>query len=122
MTPKPIRAVREMLGLDPRSLAVLRVGLAACTLVDLAVRACDLRAHYTDAGVLSRADALSLYGFLHDWPLCVHMAGGSTWSAALFFAATAGAGRCVSLRWSHDLRSAQRSSKSRRLYPALSGG
>jgi hypothetical protein len=61
-------------------------------LLDLAGRAVDLRAHYTDTGILSRADAVTLFGFLHALPLCVHLAGGSTWSAALFFAlATAAA-------------------------------
>jgi vitamin K-dependent gamma-carboxylase-like protein len=82
-------AAREVLGADLRSLALLRIGLALCVLLDLAGRACDLRAHYTDAGILSRADAITLFGFLHALPLCVHLAGGSTWSAALLFAVAA---------------------------------
>ena len=35
------------------------MGLAAAVLVDLAIRGADLRAHYTDAGVLPRADLLT---------------------------------------------------------------
>lgn len=54
-------------------------------LADLAGRATDLRAHYTDAGVLTRGDLLALFDWLHAWPLCLHLAGGSAWSQALFF-------------------------------------
>ena len=75
----------RVLGADLRALAVLRIGLGVAVLVDLAVRAGDLHAFYTDAGVLSRSDALALFGWLHAWPLCVHMAGGSFWSQVLFF-------------------------------------
>src|SRR5690349_377475 len=81
--------VAARLGADPRSLAVFRVGLALCVLADLAGRAADLHAHYTDAGILSRADALVLFDFLHAWPLCVHLAGGTTWSQVLLFALSA---------------------------------
>src|SRR5262249_40604753 len=84
----------RVLGIDLRALAVLRIGLGLAVLADLAVRASDLRAFYTDAGILSRSDALSLFAWLHAWPLCVHMAGGSLWSQVLFFvlaATTAGA-------------------------------
>jgi hypothetical protein len=49
---------RTVFGLDLRSLAVFRVGLALIILVDLFIRFGDLSAHYTDAGVLPR-EALS---------------------------------------------------------------
>ena len=39
---------------DARSLALLRVGLGLTIIADLWIRAQDLGAHYTDAGVLSR--------------------------------------------------------------------
>ena len=81
----------ELFGADVRSLAVFRIGLALAVLVDLAIRAGDLRAHYTDAGVLPRADLLTLFGWLHAWPLCLHLAGGSAWSQTLFFAVAAAA-------------------------------
>jgi hypothetical protein len=81
----------ELFGADLRSLAVFRIGLALAVLVDLAIRAADLRAHYTDAGVLPRADLLTLFEWLHAWPLCLHLAGGSAWSQALFFAVAAAA-------------------------------
>jgi hypothetical protein len=41
--------------LDPRSLAIARIGLAALTLIDLGARFEDLDAFYTDEGVLPRA-------------------------------------------------------------------
>jgi hypothetical protein len=91
--------VAARLGADPRSLAALRVGLALAVLADLAVRAGDLRAHYTDAGVLSRADALVLYDFLHAWPLCLHLAGGTVWSQALLFGIAAAAATAMLVGW-----------------------
>lgn len=71
-------------GLDPRSLACFRVGLALLVLVDLALRVPDVRAFYSDAGVLSRADLLEQYWFLHDAAFSVYVgAGGSGWVLAL---------------------------------------
>jgi hypothetical protein len=103
MVPAAVSRVRALLaarlGADPRSLAAFRIGLALAVLADLAVRAGDLRAHYTDAGVLSRADALVLYDFLHAWPLCVHLAGGSVWSQVLLFSLAAMAASAMLVGW-----------------------
>ncbi len=68
---------------DLRSLAVLRVGLAALLLVDLVSRAGDLTAHYTDAGVLPRSalfesEGLRAYLSLHS------LSGSFLWQAVLF--------------------------------------
>jgi hypothetical protein len=52
----------EIFGADVRALATLRVGLGVLLLVDLGERAGSLVAHYTDAGVLSRADLVRLSG------------------------------------------------------------
>src|SRR5215210_4821337 len=46
--------VTEVFGADLRSLALFRIVLALLVLADLANRATDLSAHYTDAGVLPR--------------------------------------------------------------------
>ena len=46
----------EILGIDYRSLALLRVVLAFVVIIDLCMRANDLTAHYTDSGVLQRFD------------------------------------------------------------------
>lgn len=47
--------VRRRVRIDRRALAALRMSLATLLLVDLALRARNLRAFYTDAGVLPRA-------------------------------------------------------------------
>lgn len=49
------KKLEEMFGLDLRSLALFRMGLAIILLADLAIRAGDLAAHYSDAGVLPRS-------------------------------------------------------------------
>lgn len=67
--------------IDVRSLAALRVALGALLLADLAYRALDLEAHYSDAGVLPRA---ALHALLRDpagmWSL--HALSGA-WQAQL---------------------------------------
>jgi hypothetical protein len=45
----------EVLGADPRSLAVFRIVLTLLVLADLANRHTDLAAHYADRGALPRA-------------------------------------------------------------------
>ena len=62
------RALAAVFALDLRSLALLRIGAGLLLLLDLAVRAGDLRAHYTDFGVLPRAE-LGLYTFRSVWTL-----------------------------------------------------
>lgn len=52
--PTPGERLRETLGLDLRSLALLRILLGVLLLVDLGIRAVDLSDHYTDAGILPR--------------------------------------------------------------------
>src|SRR5262245_7739405 len=64
-------------GLDPRSLALFRIGLGLTLLVDLAGRWPDLVAHYTDDGVLPRSItpvyAISIHGLdgsaAYEWLL-----------------------------------------------------
>ncbi len=45
--------ILEMLSLDLRSLALLRIGLGVTILIDLLLRSFSLSAHYTDAGIMS---------------------------------------------------------------------
>ena len=54
-------------GIDTRSLAVFRIGLALTILLDLVLRAQDLGAHYTDAGVLPRALLAAEVGSRIPW-------------------------------------------------------
>src|SRR5262245_42318967 len=69
----------ELFGLDLRSLAVFRIGLALLLLSDLVGRAADLVAHYSDDGVLPRsAIATPRYVSLHL------LDGSADFQAALF--------------------------------------
>lgn len=52
----------QLFGIDLRSLALVRIGMAALLWIDLAVRARDFRAHYTDFGILP-TEALALHGW-----------------------------------------------------------
>jgi hypothetical protein len=75
--------VAAVLGLDLRSLALFRVAISAVILGDLAQRAMDLRAHYSDAGVLPRAALIER--FSGDWAISLHLASGRVeFQAALF--------------------------------------
>src|SRR5919107_3408367 len=75
--------VVEIFGADLRSLATFRIVLALLALSDLIIRATDLTAHYTDAGVMSRVDllqqVLSPFAFSLDL-----LNGGYTFQALLF--------------------------------------
>jgi hypothetical protein len=75
--------VAELVGIDLRSLAVLRVGLGVLILCDLATRAADLGAHYTDGGVLPRASALVWLPV--EAHLSVYMLNGQAWFQAVLF-------------------------------------
>lgn len=73
----------ETIALDLRSLAVLRIGVALALLVDLLLRARDLRAHYTDFGILPRAE-LGAYTARSVWTLHGLASPSPTAVAALF--------------------------------------
>ena len=64
----------QVFGLDLRSLAAFRVGLALVILVDLFTRLGDLTAHYTDSGVLPRAALEG--GILKPWYWSIHLISG----------------------------------------------
>ncbi len=66
------RFLAETFDLDLRSMALARVSLAVVMLVDLVLRAADLTAHYTNAGVMPQdllmaRGGLSPYLSLHYW-------------------------------------------------------
>src|SRR5690349_23638509 len=54
--------ITQIFGIDLRTLALFRVCLALIILLDLALRARDLTAHYSDYGVLPRAALLGDIG------------------------------------------------------------
>src|ERR1700712_3451036 len=69
----PLIPVREILSLDLRSLALLRIGLGVLLVLDWLDRVPDLRAHYSDDGIVPRH---VLGGIL---PFSIHLFHGSTW-------------------------------------------
>lgn len=80
------------IGIDARSLAALRIGVALVLLADLLVRCTDLTAHYTDDGVLPRAslagiDSHPFEKLLGRWHPSLLMLSGSAWWAGVVFAA-----------------------------------
>lgn len=77
----------EVFGADLRALAALRIALAILVLIDLANRATDLRAHYTDEGVLPRAVVMEQ--LLSPWSFSLNLMNGQLFFQALLFVATA---------------------------------
>jgi hypothetical protein len=92
----PLRKIlRSMFGLDLRSLALLRMALAGLILWDLALAAGNLRAFYTDEGVVPR----SLVSGYHYPPFRLHLLSGAAWFEGLLFAAEAACAVALLLGW-----------------------
>jgi hypothetical protein len=77
------RGLGEVVSLDLRSLAVFRIGLGLLLLADLAVRAGDMGAHYTDQGVLPREEMSG------SAATSLHLLHGSLWFEACLFGVAA---------------------------------
>ncbi|HEY9597184.1 MAG TPA: HTTM domain-containing protein [Cyanophyceae cyanobacterium] len=75
--------LEELFGLDLRSLAVFRIGLALIVIADLIGRAKALTAHYTDYGVLPRT--LLFDGLLQPWYWSIHLISGQPLVQGLLF-------------------------------------
>jgi hypothetical protein len=85
--------------IDLRALAAFRISIGLLLAADLCERARDLRAHYTDAGVLPRAAADELF-LSSPWHWSVHALGGDSLSqTALFGLALAVALAMVAGAW-----------------------
>jgi len=74
---------KTVFGIDLRTLALFRVALALVLLADLINRATNLVAHYTDDGVLRRADAIA---YLSQWRLSIHLWNGTAFFEGVLFA------------------------------------
>jgi len=81
----PETPIETLFGIDLRSLALFRVVAAVLILADLFLRAQDMRAHYTDAGVLPRADLMRIHS---DAPT-LHAVFGGAWFEWLMFGVAA---------------------------------
>lgn len=74
--------MRELIGIDIRSLALFRIALSLVLLGDLFARLQDLRAFYTDSGLVPRE--LLITKLTHPWEISIHMVSG-IWQVQLFF-------------------------------------
>lgn len=74
---------RELCGIDIRSLALFRIGLAVVLLCDLYIRIQDLGAHYSDEGVLPRSVLINQV--IDPWNLSIHLVNGSWQVQSLLF-------------------------------------
>ncbi len=72
-----------LFSIDPRSLALFRIALGALLLTDLAMRATDLTAMYSDEGMFPRMEILRLSSSIWNWSF--HYASGSTSFQGLLF-------------------------------------
>jgi hypothetical protein len=72
--------LRDLFSLDLRSLAVLRIGLGLLLLIDWIDRLPDLRAHYSDAGIVPRDAITGLQ------PISLHLYHGGAWFQGLLAA------------------------------------
>lgn len=82
----------RVFGLDLRALAVFRMGISLVCLYDLAERAAVLGPHYTDTGVVRRADLLS---GAYYWTQSFHFYSGTWWGQAALFVLAAAAAVCL---------------------------
>ena len=76
------RTIRHRFEIDTRSLAAFRTSLGLLILADLALRSRNLRAFYTDFGVLPRTALISTADPLH---LSLHVISGNAWGQGLLF-------------------------------------
>lgn len=75
--------LRHRLGIDPRALAAFRVSLGVVLLADLALRARNLVAFYTDVGVLPRSTLADAYPL--GARLSLHAVSGDAWVVGTLF-------------------------------------
>lgn len=83
-----LSSFKTIFGIDLRTLALFRISLATMILVDLALRARDIGAFFTDEGVLTRAQSMG-HSIAYRWSL--HWINGTEWAQVILFivAATA---------------------------------
>ena len=74
--------IKTVFGCDLRTLALFRICLGSLIIADLISRGRDLRAHYTDFGILPRAELIG--SELSQGP-SLHLIGGSVASQAILF-------------------------------------
>lgn len=78
-----LHRLKKLYGLDVRSLALLRIGLALVILTDLFWRFPDIAVHYSDQGVIPRTSLIE--EFLHPWYWSIHLLSGQPLVQGLLF-------------------------------------
>jgi hypothetical protein len=77
------KKIQEIFGLDLRSLALFRIGLAWVILTDLILRFDDIKTFYSDEGVLPRSALIEQ--FINPWYWSIHLISGQPFVQALLF-------------------------------------
>ncbi|MHB0959103.1 MAG: HTTM domain-containing protein [Pirellulaceae bacterium] len=90
--------VADLFGIDPRTLALARIAIAAVLMLNLATRALDLRLMYSDTGLYPIADVAKFWG-PDTWRWSFHMLAGSTAYQGFLFAAAGLFALCLLLGW-----------------------
>jgi hypothetical protein len=83
------RWFQEVFAADLRSLAAFRIALALVVLLDLADRVPNLNAHYTDDGVMPRADLLAHGEILNESTFSINLISGGAFVQGVIFAIAA---------------------------------
>lgn len=73
----------EIFGFDLRSLALFRIGLALVIIADLIIRSADLKAHYSDYGIIPRNFLVD--NLLNPWYWSIHLISGEPFIQGLIF-------------------------------------
>ncbi len=89
------RGFLELGMLDARSMALFRISLGALIVLDVALRLIDMRAFYTDFGVLPRVVVIEKHNPSAHFSLL--MSSGAAWFQAVLFLMTAVSGACLAL-------------------------
>ncbi len=76
------KKLEEVFGLDLRSLALFRIGLALVIITDLIIRFQDITIFYSDAGVLPRE---ALVGVSSPWYWSIYNLSGQSWFEGIVF-------------------------------------
>ncbi len=90
---KTFALLAAMFGIDPRSLAVFRVGIGAIILCDLLIRAGDLGSMYSDWGMFPRYNICYHYTTIWNWSF--HFGSGAVWYEGLLFSVAAVLAFCL---------------------------
>ncbi|MDY6782678.1 MAG: hypothetical protein SW833_09065 [Cyanobacteriota bacterium] len=85
--------LKTIFGLDLRSLAVFRIGLALAVIAEVVTRSRALEAHYTDSGVLPRTVLIDQ--LLRPWYWSIHLISGQPAVQAFLFLLAIGLAICL---------------------------